>query len=309
MLAILGLQRLNLRRTPWQSNLETEWNGRQADPGGRSSDRLPLAAAILVISLAMNTTYGWVGSKRSGEFEPASQHERILAGFTAQIPRQATVSALGDLVPHLSSRDTIYLFPVVDDAEVILFNSDPSASFWPFTTNDAARRSQNALMPYLISGDYGLVRGEDGVLLLQRGYDTARNQAAIEALLSARYEAEELATDLPRLDLADEQASNGRARVGRPALRGETEREGLTFGPYVTLLPGKYQVGYRLKHQGDNSPGTVATVNVFSSSASGVLASRDIQTSDFTPLQSTQSSAESPYQELHSGSGDPTTLR
>ena len=42
-------------------------------------------------------------------------------------------------------------------------------------------------------------------------------------------------------------------------MRGETAREGLTFGPYVTLLPGKYQVTYRLKHQGDTSPGTVAT--------------------------------------------------
>ena len=298
VLAILGLQRLNLRRTPWQSNQNPEQRRRQADPAGRSYDRLPLAAAILVISLAMNFTYGWVGSKRSGEFEPASHHERILAEFIAEIPRRATVSAMSDLVPHLSNRATIYLFPVVDDVEVILFDSSPTANFWPFLSNDARGEARNALIPYLISGAYGLVRGEDGVLLLQRGYDTSRNQAAIGALLSARYEAEDLATDLPRLDLADEQASYGRARVGRPALRGETAREGLTFGPYVTLLPGKYQVSYRLKHLGDALPGTVATVDVFSSSASGVLASRDIQTSDFTSPQSTQSSAESPYQEF-----------
>jgi hypothetical protein len=86
--------------------------------------------------------------------------------------------------------------------------------------------------------------------------------------------------------------------VGRSAMHGQTAREGLTFGPYVTLLPGKYQVSYRLKHQGNTSPGIVATVDVFSSSASGVLASRDIQTSDFTATQSTQSSAEGPYQEF-----------
>ena len=57
-------------------------------------------------------------------------------------------------------------------------------------------------------------------------------------------------------------------------------------------------MSYRLKHQGDTSPGTVATIDVFSSSASGVLASRDIQTSDFTPLQSAQSSVEGQYQEF-----------
>ena len=68
VLAILGLQRLNLRRTPLHSTPELERSGRPGDPAGRSSDQLPLAAAILVISLAMNYAYGWVGSKRAGEF-------------------------------------------------------------------------------------------------------------------------------------------------------------------------------------------------------------------------------------------------
>ena len=227
-----------------------------------------------------------VGSaaSRAASFQRANQHDVILASFTAEIPRQASVSTMSDLVPHLSNRDTIYLFPVVNDAEVILFDFDPNGQLLAVHLQRCTRRSQKELIPYLISGDYGLVRDEDGVLLLQRGYDTARNHEAIQALLSAKYEAEDLATDLPRLDLADEQASNGRARVGQPAMRGETAREGLTFGPYVTLLPGKYQVTYRLKHQGDTSPGTVATIDAYSNSAGGVLASRDIRTSDFTPL-------------------------
>jgi hypothetical protein len=133
----------------------------------------------------------------------------------------------------------------------------------------------------LISGEYGLLHGDDGVLLLQRGHDTSHNLEAIAALLSGTYEAEDLATDLPRLDLIDDKASNGKARVGQPAMHTDPAHEGLTFGPYASLMPGKYKVLYRLKHQDDGSTGTVATVDVFSSSAGGALAGRDIQASDF----------------------------
>ena len=71
VLAILGLQRLNLLRAPWCSTPELEPSGRQVYATGRSSDQLALAAAILVIGLAMNYAYGWIGGKQGGEF-PAS---------------------------------------------------------------------------------------------------------------------------------------------------------------------------------------------------------------------------------------------
>ena len=113
-------------------------------------------------------------------FERANQHDVILAGFTAEIPRQATVSAMSDLVPHLSNRDTIYLFPVVNDAEVILFDSIPSANYLA-----VHRPTMHAAKPEMADPLSDLrrlwpgARGEDGVLLLQRGYDTARNHEAI----------------------------------------------------------------------------------------------------------------------------------
>ena len=260
VLAILGLQRLNQRRF----------------------DRLALAAAILVVGLAMNYTYGWVAGKRPNTFPASNQHSRIVTRFFEDIPRQASVSTMSDLAPHLSNRQSIYLFPVVNDANTILFDSDPTANYWPFTSDDARGEARDALMPLLVTGAYGLVREEDGVLLLQRGYDTSQNQQAVQDLLSARYQAEDMATDLPGNDVADEEASNGRARLGQPPTTASDPKEGLVYGPYATMLPGAYQVAYRLKHHGGGTTGAVATVDVFSNSAGGVLASRDIQADDFT---------------------------
>ena len=177
VLAILGLQRLNRQ----------------------NYDRVALAAAILVIGLAMNYAYGWVGGKRAQSFQRVDRHDQALAGLIVQIPRQAAVSTLSDIVPHLSNRDAIYLFPVVADADFILFDSEPGANFWPFTSQNARGEAENALIPYLISGAYGLVRSEDGALLLQRGYDTGRNHEAMRDLLSLRFEAEAVQQREPRV--------------------------------------------------------------------------------------------------------------
>jgi uncharacterized membrane protein len=259
VLAVLGLQRLNRR----------------------AYNPLVLAVAIVTIGLAMNYSYGWLAGKRAGEFPRPRPHDAVLSRFFAEIPKQAPVSTMSDLAPHLSNRDEIYLFPVVNGAEFILLDSTPTANFWPFISGDARGEARDAAIPYLISGEYGLLHGEDGVLLLQRGYDSAHNQEAVAVLLSATYEAEDLAADLPSLDLADDKASNGVARVGRPEMHTGEAHEGLTFGPYASLLAGKYRVLYRLKYQGDGLPGQVATVDVFSSAAGGVLASREIQAADF----------------------------
>jgi hypothetical protein len=125
------------------------------------------------------------------------------------------------------------------------------------------------------------VRAEDGVLLLQKGYDISRNQEALRTLFSATYEAEDQQSDIPSQDLADDQARQGKARVATPESRAESGKEGLIFGPYITLPQGKYQVIYRLKHQGESSQGIVASLDIFSNSAGGSLAGMDVLASEF----------------------------
>ena len=238
-----------------------------------------LAAAVLVVSLVMNYQFGLLFAKSYNGLPQPSAHQEILAGLIAQVPKDASVSAMSDIVPHLSSRDRIYLFPIVNDADYLLLDSEISANFWPYSGLGARGKMQEQAVPYLLSGAYGLVKAEDGCLLLKRGHDTAGNRDALRMLFSAKYEAESLRSDYPPSDLPDAQASGGKARVVQPNLTHAEGKDGLTWGPYDTLFPGKYRITYWMKLEGP-ALGKVATVDVFSTAAGGPLAGADVQATD-----------------------------
>lgn len=64
-----------------------------------------------------------------------------------------------------------------------------------------------------------------------------------------------------------------------PRLEG---RNAAIYGPYASLLPGKYRVTYRLKLDTPSlTQGRVATADVFSTAMGGALAGRDISVGDF----------------------------
>ena len=72
-----------------------------------------------------------------------------------------------------AARRTIYLFPDVADAEYLLLDTDPRANYWPHGAQGARSRYRD-MLPQIQSGQFGLVRSEDGVLLFKRGSDAAR---------------------------------------------------------------------------------------------------------------------------------------
>jgi uncharacterized membrane protein len=274
-LAILGITKLQ------ESTLYLK-----ARPGSRAG----LAAGLLVAGLAMNYSYGWIFSKNSQAVPVRNPHASRVEACLKGIPRGASASAMSDLVPHLSARETIYLFPIVNGADYIVFDSDPRANFWPFEGSNARLDAISSLIPYLTTGEYGLagaggaVALQDGCVLLKGGADTSRNDEAVKALLSAKYEAETLRTDFASQNLQDDRASEGMARVATPDIPREEGKNALTFGPYSPLFPGKYAVNFRLRlaAHGKVPDGPVATVDVFSNAAGGALAGRDISASDFT---------------------------
>ncbi len=246
--------------------------------------RLPLrafAAAVVVAGLASNYQYGWLFSRQFAGIPQPDEHDRRLAGVVAEVPPGASVSTLSDIVPHLSNRDEIYLFPVVAGADYLLFDSAVDGNFYPLTSRDARSEAIATLIPYITGGEYGLVRSEDGIVLLQRGQEPSRNGEALLAVLSGTWEAETLRTNLPERNQPDAMASAGLARVSTPDMIVPGEESVLTYGPYTALPPGKYQVVFRLRHEGDGAEGIVGTVEVFSNAAGGALAGSDVQTSLF----------------------------
>ncbi len=241
-----------------------------------------LAAAILVASLGMNAEYGWLCGRLFTGFPQPTPHQRVVKDFFSDIPRTASVSTLSDLVPHLSSRETIYLFPTTERADYILFDAHPTANFWPFLSRDARHAAARALAPYLASGEYGVARADDWTLLLRRGHDTAHNDAALRLLFSSQFEAENLASDFTAPPEQDSRASGGQVRVADWSLPHAEGRSGLTYGPYVSLLPGKYRVTYWLRIEGTSSQqGPIATLDIFSTAMGGPLAGKDVMIQDF----------------------------
>ncbi len=81
------------------------------------------------------------------------------------IPDNASVSAQTKLVPHLSHRYTMYMFPYGDNkADYILL--DTTSDVYPFYGTDDYVKEAKAV---LLGGHYGIVAAQDGYILLKRG--------------------------------------------------------------------------------------------------------------------------------------------
>lgn len=129
--------------------------------------RLPgrfLVAGWILLSAVLWTRVDGLTFLRPDYAPPAvSAHDRLLPSFAALIPPDAPVSASTTIYPHLSSREKIYLYPTVRDAEFILV--DISAPSFPTTTPDQYWRLWTAVE----QGPFGVLAAADGYLLLQRG--------------------------------------------------------------------------------------------------------------------------------------------
>ncbi len=113
-----------------------------------------------------------------------TQHDQLAARFLKEIPTDASVSAQTTLVPHLSERQYIYLFPyAVDHADYIFL--DASAYTYPFKDYDAYATSVKGILQ---QGNYGILDMDDSYLLLKRGYPQSDIAPAIQMIDNAANE-------------------------------------------------------------------------------------------------------------------------
>jgi uncharacterized membrane protein len=237
----------------------------------------PLTVALIVAGLAMNYCYGWILSQNFAAMTIRTEHTAAVRECFGAVPRDASVSAMSDLVPHLSSRRDIYLFPIVNGADYIVFDADSGANSWPFIEQDGRLDAIRNLAPYILSGEYGLELEQDGCLILRRGADVSSNGAAVRALLASKHEAEDLRSDFPGSITADPEASEGRARRADDSAPRLDDKNALTYGPYETLFPGRYRAEFMLRQVGEViGEAPIATVDIFSNAAGGALAGEDV---------------------------------
>ena len=98
------------------------------------------------------------------QWPQSNAHTELAQHFIDMIPPTASLSAQSHLVPHLSHRFNIFLFPyAVNHADYIFL--DVSGNIYPMLPFDYIREVKNILL----GGNYGVVAAQDGYLLLKRG--------------------------------------------------------------------------------------------------------------------------------------------
>jgi uncharacterized membrane protein len=123
---------------------------------------LCLGLLILTASLFYHAQYGLLpGGGQFRGWEEVTDHHRRAGRIFAQIPPQAALSAQDRLNPHVSNRETLYIFDRIDDADHILL--DVTLDSWPL--HPVALRHR---VDQFFADGFGVVDAFDGYLLLAK---------------------------------------------------------------------------------------------------------------------------------------------
>ncbi len=142
--------------------------GQRGDLGGQTvapatTLLLLLSAILLTIALVWQLFRGYSPLALDPPQWEITPHDQLAQRFIEQIPPMASLAASGKLYPHVSNRLIAYQLPDVNEAEYVWL--DVTVNTWPVHPNDVWALTRDLLD----SGEYGVLDGADGYLLLQRG--------------------------------------------------------------------------------------------------------------------------------------------
>lgn len=122
-----------------------------------------IGALILTASLLYHLYYGFLpGGGQYRGWEAVTDHHRRAERIFNQIPPEAKLSAMDRLNPHVSQRETLYIFDRIDDADHILL--DVTLDSWPLHPVALRQRVDQ----FLEQEGFGVVDAYDGYLLLAK---------------------------------------------------------------------------------------------------------------------------------------------
>lgn len=182
-----------------------------------------LAALVLAASVLSAWQYGFMPLANGYLIPHPGSHQELENHLLHAIPPQAVVAAADEIEPHLSDRPTIYLLPTTHPINgpaaryLVLDASIPSLPTTPATLHRVAERA-------LRSG-YGIVRAQDGILILGRGHGPTHLPSAFYSFLShqpSRAQTEHIHWGPLALSAAVVHPRDGLLTRSRPALSLET---------------------------------------------------------------------------------------
>ncbi|HMR67268.1 MAG TPA: DUF2079 domain-containing protein, partial [Anaerolineae bacterium] len=122
-----------------------------------------IGALILTASLLYHLYYGFLpGGGQYRGWEAVTDHHRRAERIFNQIPPEAKLSAMDRLNPHVSQRETLYIFDRIDNADHILL--DVTLDSWPLHPVALRQRVDQ----FLEQEGFGVVDAYDGYLLLAK---------------------------------------------------------------------------------------------------------------------------------------------
>ncbi|MCX6044565.1 MAG: DUF2079 domain-containing protein [Chloroflexi bacterium] len=123
----------------------------------------PLLGTVIISgALFAQHQFGYLPDSGNARPFTVTEHHRRAAAIIAQIPPDAKVSAQDRLNPHVSGRQTLYIFPRLDDADTVFL--DVTNSAWPQHPNDLRKTVDD-----LLATGWGVAAADDGYLLLRKG--------------------------------------------------------------------------------------------------------------------------------------------
>jgi uncharacterized membrane protein len=126
---------------------------------------LLLICFVLFAVVREDNLYGSLPFSRAFSWPQVTAHVTVAQHLIDMIPASASVSAQSNLVPHLSERNSVYLFPYQDDSADYIF-LDTTNFYYPFQSTIAYNTEVKRV---LLSGNYGVVAAQDAYMLLKRG--------------------------------------------------------------------------------------------------------------------------------------------
>lgn len=134
-----------------------------------------LVVYLLVLVIHYDTLQGPMPISKEFQWPVVTSHEVLAQQFIEAIPSTASLSAQSALVPHVSHRSQIYLFPYGDGVTTPAYASyiflDMTSDPYPYYSTSSYK---DEVKKVLQSGKYGIVQQEDGYVLLKRGLVTSQ---------------------------------------------------------------------------------------------------------------------------------------
>lgn len=158
--------------------------------------RTPVVALpLLVAGLLMNYEFGLVLSKRFPGFLGPTARQRTVYSFFEQIPKDASIATGTRLIPHLAARRRIHLWQVPHpDTDYILVDLHPPEpaidmheNWYQDAQDPGFNQARSYILAKLAGGSYGVLRSEDGFILLEKGQDASANELTAGAIRSTAY--------------------------------------------------------------------------------------------------------------------------